>query len=348
MSPGDGKVSDSPKVFTMSPPRSNSTPPSRGTAWLVLKRALLVVICFLVGFGLFVWFRPLELLLAVTQIKLRLDGISSDYVTVDGYRIHYYAGGSGPPIVLVHGLGSRSEEWAALMTQLVHGGRRVYALDLLGYGRSAHPPAAAYSIPQEASIVEDFIAIQNLDQIDLAGWSMGGWIAMRIALDEPERIRRLAIYDTAGLTYTVSFDPSLFWPDTPAKLAALNEVLSPGHAPPIPWLLQRDILRITRHNGWIVQRSMESMLTGADVLDSQLAALKMPLLIVWGKQDQLIPVSVAYQIHALVPQSVLEIYDGCGHLAPRQCTDRIGPNTLAFLRAEPPLPPQVKEIPRSR
>jgi len=333
----------------MPPPRPDPKLPGvANSTWPVLKRALLVFISFAIGVGLYACLRPIELLVTVVQIKLRLDGITSEFVSVDGHRIHYYTGGSGPPIVLVHGLGGRSEDWANLMPQLVRGGHRVYALDLLGFGRSARPRDAAYSIPQEAGIVEKFIAGQNLDRTDLAGWSMGGWIAMRVALDEPERIRRLAIYDSAGLRYDVPFDTSVFWPDNPTKLATLRDLLSPGVAPPVPALIQRDVFRLTGRNGWIIQRSMQSMLTGADVLDGKLAALKMPVLIVWGKQDKITPVAVGYTIHNQVPQSVLEIYDGCGHLAARECSDRIGPNTLAFLNADPPLAPQTKEIPAGK
>jgi pimeloyl-ACP methyl ester carboxylesterase len=311
-------------------------------------RFLLVLACFLIGLALLICLRPLELILAVLQVKLRINGVGSNYTTIDGYRIHYFEGGSGPPIVLLHGLGSRAEDWANIMPQLVHGGRHVYAIDLLGYGRSARPRNVAYSIPQEAGIVEKFIASQNLGQTDLGGWSMGGWIATRVALDEPEHIRRLAIYDSAGLRFDLPFKASLFWPDNPAALAALNDVLSPGHAPKMPGVLQQDILRLVRRNGWVVQRSMNSMLTGADLLDGKLGALKMPVLIVWGKQDQLTPVSLAYIFHGQTPQSVLEIYDGCGHLAARECSDRVGPNTLRFLKVEPPMPPQIIEVPAGK
>jgi pimeloyl-ACP methyl ester carboxylesterase len=342
-------VNDSNKFVTMPPPRPDGKPSGAANPFRpVLQRTLLVIISFAIGFGLYACLRPVELLLTVVQVKLRLDGITSEFVSVDGYRIHYYTGGSGPPIVLVHGLGGRAEDWGNLMPQLVHGGHRVFALDLLGYGRSARPRGAAYSIPQEAGIVEKFIADQNLDRTDVAGWSMGGWIAMRIALDEPEHVRRVAIYDSAGLRYDVPFDTSLFWPDNPTKLATLRDLLSPGIAPAVPALIQRDIFRLTRRNGWIVQRSMQSMLTGADVLDGKLAALKMPVLIVWGKQDKVTPVAVAYTIHAQVPQSVLEIYDGCGHLAARECSDRIAPNTVGFFNAEPPLAAQIREIPAGK
>ncbi len=330
----------------MPPPRPYRTPPGEGSA--ARTRALLVVICFVVGLGLFACLRPLELLLTVLQVKLSFEGISSHYRNIDGYRIHYFEGGSGQPIVLIHGLGSRAEDWANLMPQLVQGGRHVYAIDMLGYGRSSRPSDAAYSIPQEAGIVEKFIAAQNLAQTDLGGWSMGGWVAIRVALDEPERVRRLAIYDSAGLRFDLPFKASLFWPDNPAALTALNDLLSPGRGPHIPALIQWDILRLIRRNGWVIQRSMESMLTGADVVDGKLGALKMRVLIAWGKQDQLTPVSLAYAFHAQIPQSVLEIYDGCGHLAARECSDRIGPNTLAFLKADPPMAAQIKEIPAGK
>ena len=333
----------------MPPPRPYRSPPGEaGAARTTLVRALLVVVCFVIGLVLFACLRPLELLMAVLQVKLSLDGIHSRYTEIDGYRIHYFEGGSGPPILLIHGLGSRAEDWANLMPQLVHGGRHVYAIDMLGYGRSLRPPDAAYSIPEEAGIVEKFIALQNLAKTDLGGWSMGGWVAARVALDEPEHIRRLSLYDSAGLRFDLHFTPAVFWPSNPAELTALNDLLSPGRGAHIPAIMQWDILRLVRRNGWIVKRSMDSMLTGADLLDGNLGGLKMPVLISWGRQDQLTPVSLAYVFHAHIPQSVLEIYDGCGHLAPRECSARIGPNTLAFLRADPPMPPQIKEIPAGK
>jgi pimeloyl-ACP methyl ester carboxylesterase len=310
------------------------------------SRALLVVVCFLAGLGIFAWMRPLEVLFALAQITLRVDGVSSEYVRVDGYRIHYYVGGSGKPIVLVHGLGGRSEDWTVLIPWLVRGGYRVYALDLLGYGRSARPQGAPFSIPQEASIVEQFIATEDLKQTDLAGWSMGGWIAMRVALDDPQVIRRLVLYDSAGLRFDLAYDPTLFWADTPEKLARLNDLLSPGRAPAMAGFIQRAVLRVLERNGWVIQRSLRSMMTGVDLVDGKVANLKMPLLIVWGKQDQITPVALAYELHAETPQSVLQIYDGCGHLAPRECVPKIAPRTLNFLNAEPAPPAGVVEIPR--
>jgi pimeloyl-ACP methyl ester carboxylesterase len=339
------EISTRDNLVTMPPPRPTRQRLTFATfPWIFFRRALLIFAVCAAGVVLYTWLRPVEVLLDVTAVNLRLEGIHSRSVTIDGHRIHYYTGGSGTPIVLVHGLGGRSEDWANLMPQLMRDHRQVYALDLLGFGQSDKPRDVAYSIPQEAHLVEQFMDAQHLSNPDLAGWSMGGWVALRVALDQPQRIQRLLIYDSAGVRFDLTFDPGLFAPDSPQKLAQLNQILNPGPTPPIPGFIGRDVLRITRNNGWVVLRAMDSMLTQKDLLDGQLAALKMPMLIAWGKLDHVIPAEAGAAIHKEVPQSVLEIFDGCGHLAPRQCADRVGPQTVEFLDANPPLESQRKEI----
>src|SRR5271168_2814114 len=162
------------------------------------------------GFGILAWRNPLWLVDQQVDAKLRLHGVHSEFVTVRGYKMHYLVGGSGRPLVLVHGLGSRAADWANLIPQLIAGGHRVYALDLLGYGRSAQPRNADYSIPEQAAMVEGFLDSQHLQQVDLAGWSMGGWISMTVALQQPARVRRLVLLDSAGLRFKLGFDPALF------------------------------------------------------------------------------------------------------------------------------------------
>ena len=163
--------------------------------------------------------------------RLRLHGVHSEFVTVNGYKMHYLVGGSGRPLVLVHGLGSRAADWANLIPRLIDGGHRVYALDLLGYGRSAQPKDADYSISEQAAMVEGFLDSQHLQQVDLAGWSMGGWIAMQVALQQPERVRRLVLLDSAGLRFKLGFDPALFQPASPNDLAPVGGVAGAPSAP---------------------------------------------------------------------------------------------------------------------
>jgi pimeloyl-ACP methyl ester carboxylesterase len=278
--------------------------------------------------------------------RLRLNGVHSNYATVNGYKMHYLVGGSGRPLLLVHGLGSRGEDWANLIPQLINSGNRVYALDLLGYGDSEQPRDARYSISQQAAMVEGFLDSQHLQQVDMAGWSMGGWIAMQVALQQPQRIRRLVLLDSAGLRFQLSFDPALFQPASPMDLVKLEEILIP-HPRPLPGFLAMAMLRRGDHVGWVVRRSVQSMMTGEDLVDGKLGALTMPVLIGWGDQDKLIPLSVGYRLHQEIMQSVLDVYDGCGHLAPQDCVSQVGPSVTDFLNAQPARMAMVHRIPGS-
>ena len=314
-----------------------------------MRWVLVGILAALIALVTFAFVRPLATLWLATQTRLWFAGIHSGYTEIPfaglrHVRVHYYAGGSGAPVVLVHGLGGRSEDWASLMPQLVRDHHRVYALDLPGYGRSDWPKAD-YSIAELTGAVEAFLDNRGLKQTDLAGWSMGGWLAMRVALDEPQRIRRLTIFDSAGTRFSYTWDVSLFEPDTPAKLATLDNLLMPATAPHVPGFIQRDIFRFVKKHGWVVKRNMDSMLTGADLMDTQsLHALHMPMLIVWGKQDHLIPVSVGGAIHNAVPQSEFVVVDGCGHLAPGRCAGQVGPVFKGFLDEASPIGGERAEI----
>jgi pimeloyl-ACP methyl ester carboxylesterase len=308
------------------------------------RLAAFVLLPLVAAIGILAWRNPLWLVDRQTDAKLRLHGVHSEFVTVHGYKMHYLVGGSGRPLVLVHGLGSRGADWANLIPQLIDGGHRVYAVDLLGYGLSAKPRDASYSISDQASLVQGFLDSQQLPQVDMAGWSMGGWVAMRLAVQHQERIRRLVLLDSAGLRFKLSFDPALFQPASPTDLAALEELLVP-HPHPLPRFLAMAMLRRGDSIGWVVHRSMQSMLTGDDLVDEQLGGLTMPVLIGWGEQDRLIPLSVAYKLHALIPQSVLDVYADCGHLAPGQCAGQVGPSMVDFLNAQPARMAMIRKFP---
>jgi pimeloyl-ACP methyl ester carboxylesterase len=320
------------------------TMPAASSTRKSFRRLAFVLLLLALGFGILAWRNPLWLVDRQVDAKLRLRGVHSEFVTVNGHKMHYLVGGTGRPLVLVHGLGSRALDWANLIPRLIAGGHRVYALDLLGYGRSAQPRDAGYSIADQAVMVEGFLDSQHLQQVDLAGWSMGGWIAMRVALQQPERIRRLVLLDSAGLRFKLGFDPALFQPESPTDLAALQELLVP-HPRPLPSFLAMALLRRGDDIGWVVRRSVQSMMTGDDLVDGKLSALTMPVLIGWGEEDRLIPLSVGYRLHTEILQSELDVYANCGHLAPGQCVGQVGPSVVDFLNAQPARMAMVKHIP---
>jgi pimeloyl-ACP methyl ester carboxylesterase len=288
-----------------------------------------IAIAVLAGF----WARPLSYFDRLTAFQMWMGGARSHEITVAGRRIHYYVQGpaAGSPVVLVHGLGGRCEDWRNLAPFIARAGFRVYMPDLPGFGRSEKPSDFSYSMPDQAAAVVGIMDALELKQVDLGGWSMGGWIVQRVAADHPDRIKRLMLFDSAGIYEPPAWDTKLFTPTSAAELDQLDVLLMP-HPPQVPGFIATDILRVSRQNGWIVQRAMASMLAGHDATDSLLPQLKMPVLIVWGGLDHITPLSQGEKMHGLIPQSRLEVFPACGHLAPVQCADQIGPKVEAFLK----------------
>jgi pimeloyl-ACP methyl ester carboxylesterase len=288
-----------------------------------------LVVVALLGF----WERPVSYFNESMYVRDWLSGVQNREVTVGGHRVHYEIEGpaNGPVVVLVHGLGGRAEDWRDLAPYLAKAGLRVYLPDLVGYGRSEKPADFSYSVHDEADVVLGFLDAMGLKQVDLGGWSMGGAIVQHVAATHPERVRRLMLFDSAGLLVLPQWDIRLFTPSSPAELDKLDDLLMP-HPPKVPGFVARDILRVSNDRAWIIHRALDTMLTGQDATDKLLPLLKMPVLILWGGEDKIMPLSQADTIHRLIPQSELDVIPGCGHLAPGQCAAQMAPKVVEFVQ----------------
>jgi pimeloyl-ACP methyl ester carboxylesterase len=305
--------------------------------------AALALVAVLVGAATF-YLHPLWVNDKIVDLNLRGQNVQSRYIDVDGYKLHYFEGvpparlrvmGDGMPLLLIHGLGSRGEDWSAMIPSLADAGFHVYVPDLLGYGRSPQPDVS-YSIAMEEKIVVDFLKAVHVDKTDVGGWSMGGWIALKLTADHPELVKRLVLYDAAGIYFPPTFDAALFTPNDPAGLARLSAMLSP-HPKPIPDFAARAVIRRLQKNGWVIARSFTEMASGKDLMDFRLNDVKRPTLLVWGGSDRLIPPSVAQAMHRGIAGSSLLMVEGCGHLAASECAKPVIDGTLKFLEAHPPI-----------
>ncbi len=296
------------------------------------------LLLLLIAVGTF-YARPFWALDGLIRLHLWQQHVQSRYVPVDGYRIHYFeaaprdqAQGADRALILVHGLGSRGEDWSGMIAALAAQGFHVYALDLLGYGRSSKPDVD-YSISLEEKTVVNFMQALHLQRADLGGWSMGGWVVLKLAADHPELVDRMVVYDAAGLYFLAPFEPSLFTPKDEAGLARLSARLTP-HPKTLPRFIAKAAVARLQANAWVINRSLHAMTGGRDLLDFRLGEIRAPTLIVWGKQDTLIPLSSGETMHRDIAGSSLLVVDGCGHLAPAECTKPVLAGTLAFLHAE--------------
>lgn len=293
-----------------------------GRALVIVLAALVVVV------GVFLW-RPTVVAGSFTRAFLWTKGVHGYDVRLRGERLHFLAGGAGRPVVLIHGLGGRADDWAAVMPRLLAAGFSVYAPDLLGHGTSDKPDVD-YSIALQAEMVRQFLDERKLEQVDLLGWSMGGWVALKLAAEQPRRVRTLTLVDSAGFAFNAP-DPNVLRPKTRRELEKMATLFSPK-AGSIPEFYARDLLRVMANQDWVVARALDAMYSRRDLMDGRVAGLRMPVLLLWGGEDVLTPLSAAQEMHRQIRQSTLEVLAGCGHVAIIECRDRALPVVVGFLQ----------------
>lgn len=287
----------------------------------------------LVASGLaFTWARPVTVMEASGELLLRLRGVSSAELQAGPYRLRYFEAGSGPSLVLVHGLGSNAlVEWGRLLPTLA---RRyhVYAPDLPGFGRSERPGEADYGIPMQVEAVRAFMQAAGVPRARVVGISMGGWIVARLAGEHPELVERLVVVAPAGMRPRddAPIPVDVLFPQDEAGVRRL--IAAVRHKPPFtPGFVARDIAERKKRDEWIVRRTLESMRPGRDWLDGTLGRAEMPVLVVWGRQDALIPVAYAAPLRAEFEHAELELLDGCGHVPMADCPEAFDRVLEAFL-----------------
>jgi len=293
-----------------------------------MKRALVVLAILFTALGITVYLRPIATLQTVTHLWLLAHGFHSDFVDVGGHRVHSMIGGSGPPLMLVHGLASRGEDYAPIMTVL-RKHHTLYVPDLLGFGESDRPDID-YSVASEETMILGYLDAKHLAQCDVLATSMGGWIALKLAAEHPERVRRLVLFDSAGFAFATPMTETMFTPHDEKELLALIQ-LQTDRITSIPHFIGRDVLRKNHEHAWILRRALHSMLAGRDLMDGRVQRVTMPVLLVWGKKDRIVPLSIGEKMQRTLPNARLVVVPDCGHLAVLECRNETLPEVERFL-----------------
>jgi len=258
-----------------------------------------------------------------------LDG--RHYRTIHGYKRAFILAGSGPALLLIHGIGDSADSWLDLIPDLAKD-HTVIAPDLLGHGDS-DKPRADYSIAAYANAMRDLLAVLDIDRVTVVGHSLGGGVAMQFAYQFPERCERLCLVSTGGVAHEVH--PLLRFASAPNADLVLPLLGSPGSR-----LLGRLTLgalkAINTDMGLdadhliqvfdalpdaAARRAFARTLRAAvdwrgqaiTMLDRCYLTKGMPTLLVWGARDAIIPVSHAHKAHGAMPGSQLEVFPDTGH-----------------------------------
>ncbi len=255
--------------------------------------------------------------------------VTVDELPLHGNLVRYArAGETGPVVVLVHGIASRAAQWHQVM-HLLGDGFQVIAPDLLGHGLSAKP-RGDYSLGAQACGLRDLLASLGHDRVTLVGHSLGGGIAMQFAYQFPERVERLALVNAGGLGTEVSpFLRAATLPGAELVLPAitsswvralgrgLDKVVG-GH---LPATVRETLLSYgslgdpaTREAFLHTARSVIDVRgQRVDGRDRLYLAVDLPLLVVWGAKDAIIPVSHGQGVADAVPTARFELFEDAGH-----------------------------------
>ena len=232
---------------------------------------------------------------------------------VFGQTIRYYDVGSGPPLLLIHGLGGDADEWA-LCFEPFSKSHRVLALDLLGFGRSDKPPIE-YHIAGFVEVVEHFLKTLRIDQTAILGESLGGWIAAAFALKFPKIVDKLILVDAAGVWGDIKDLPIDVRVSTLGHLREVFQLLFYDKRLVSEALVDMAYrLHLERGDGPTIDSVLRSQEGGRERLDNVIGGIAAPTLIVWGEQDEMIPLSVGQRLYQLIAGSKLEVIPQCGHL----------------------------------
>ncbi|MBV8692965.1 MAG: alpha/beta fold hydrolase [Actinobacteria bacterium] len=263
----------------------------------------------------------------------------TQFVRIHGHDVAYKAAGSGPALVLVHGIAGSSATWARVLPELAET-HTVIAPDLLGHGESAKP-RGDYSLGAYASGIRDLLVLLGIERATFVGHSLGGGIAMQLAYQFPDMCERLVLVASGGLGKEVS--PLLRVISAPGSEYVLPVVLTPrlhGLFERIGAVLSKTGMRgdpllqelwasYTRLTDARAQRAfVHTIRSVIDVAGQRVSARdrlylaqEVPTLIMWGNRDRVIPVAHASIAHELMPGSRLEIVPGAGHFLPLERPD---------------------------
>ncbi len=295
-------------------------------------------------------------------LAARYESVASQYVDLPGgIRMHYRDEGArdAPVLLLVHGFSASLHTWEPWVERLATGDQRindyrVISIDLPGHGLTSAPAGYRASIENFRDAVEAFARTQGLERFFLAGSSMGGNVAWEYALAHPEQVEALILVDASGWPETrqdLSEDPPIFKllrsPAAPllrdldttnlVRQGLENSFADPSFVTDAMVARYTELSRAPGHRDILLQMTLGFRERNYATAE-RLAALQMPVLVLTGDQDRLVPPEHAQQFHEAIPDSRLVTFENVGHIPQEEVADQSAMTVHEFLYQvmEPP------------
>jgi len=255
--------------------------------------------------------------------------------TVFGAKINYVEAGDAknPTVVLLHGLGSSTTSWVlniSALSQKYH----VIALDQIGFGKS-DKPMLKYRVGTYTDFLDKFLSEIKIEKATLIGNSLGGWVAADFALKYPNKVEKIVLADSAGIKpsnvnlnqiYALNYS-TREEVRTLVKLVFYNQTIFGSDA----FIEESMRVRVAAGDGYTINSLIDSIKRDEDFLNGRLGGIKQPTLIIWGRQDGILPLADGERFDREIPNSTLVVFDGCGHVPQVEKAPDFNKQVLDFL-----------------
>lgn len=309
----------------------------------MLKVLLLAAALAVLASGLAYWLAPTQFLSGAVRVERALSGLQRHEVDIPGFRIAYLdSGGSGTPLILVHGFGGDKDNWVRVARPL-RTSFRVIALDLPGYGESDAPRDGTYTIGAQVEHLQAFMRALGLSHAHLGGNSMGGNIVAHYAARWPNQVGSLWLVASAGVGSApvselrrriAETGQNGLIAKTPEQFRELLDWVM-AQPPPLPPRVLDVLAQRAVAAHALRERQFAQLVQEGATLESTLAGLPVPVHILWGDRDRVLDVGAVPILRALLPQSSATVLPGIGHLPMLEAPEPAAQDYLAF-RAHPP------------
>jgi pimeloyl-ACP methyl ester carboxylesterase len=278
-------------------------------------------------------------------------------------NLNYKVLGAGRPLVLLHGYGLSTYSWRYLVDRLVQSQRyKVYLVDLKGFGKSPKPIDGAYSVHDQARLIARLMAAERLCDVTLIGHSFGGGVALVTTLDgmpeTPARVTSLVLIDAASYRTPLPLFVRVVRAPIIGRIVLL---LTPAavKAWALLYMSYYDSSRIAQETISTYARTLHGpgsrdalretlrQLPPPDIeqLEARYSTIAVPTLIIWGRHDHVIPLSVGRKLHEVITGSELVIVDDSAHISHEEMPDQTVDAIVTFLAAITALGPHPAQCP---
>jgi pimeloyl-ACP methyl ester carboxylesterase len=268
---------------------------------------------------------------------LTARGVESRTHQVDGLPVHAYhlkGQGSGPPMLLVHGLGSSANSFYRALFPLAKRFRSVWALDIPGNGFSPLPPSGPLPIRQQVAMVRRFQEQVIGEQVFRVGNSLGGAMSLSFAHEAPQNLLALGLVSPAGARVAPERLEALvrsFEVTSTAQARAMTRRLF--HRAPLPVLLFAGELKAL-YASPTVRSVMAEVRPEDTITEAMLAGLSMPTLLIWGRSEKLLPYEGLHYFRAHLPRTAeVQEVEGFGHMPQMERPQELVARLTAFAQA---------------